>query len=814
MALNVETTSLVLDVYDHDHKQQTTIKAIALDSKTRYVTAIITNKGTYYSIDSTATVTLTVIRTDNTGVQITGTPYEHRVNTDGAEVTLYGVRAELSQAALAKKGMLLAQFKMTLGEQILRTEVFKINNGVALDAETSTWADQYEGYNLDELVQTVNDVVTTVTGMESDVSTLKEDFTDMVNSAYVTDSASGAMVRFTDGAGNIPMKSVSIDTESNTATVTRTGENLLNITVGVFTNNGITFDRRADGTIRVYGTATAQAIANIGNTETLAEGTYFIGGIPSGASSTTFFMTRNGSNVNIYGDREHTITEGSLSPRIYVRSGVTLNVVFKPVIAVEHNTYNVTLVDGVVQEEITTLQGENNVWSDAGDITCEYVADANIHADKDLDRDTKVIFLKSGSTNASGTIVYGNCTAIVGDKIGLIDLGMDSNCTAIISTLTSLGVDHIDFIVLSHYHIDHITKNITTAFDKLSAAFDLSNVTVYLPHKGIDWTRFGDVVENKSAVESQVIDYITNKGWTYIQPNNKDIVTMTNSLSIGFYNIGDYTDYYEYTMNESQLPHKIDDVTQINYNAFCMIVDVISHGKHIVIPADCPYIALDKCVNDIEGCDVYAVEHHGLERKASDDWLSRINPKVSIVFSYSQPTTDDEYTNIPTIMSLALYSPIFTTIDGDIVLTTSIDGMSITANVPTVNYRASALENGAHHDSVIDAFLSSYQSQAVNIQGSNTYVEMVGKYVEVNGIVYFSAINHYKKNVSSGSGSVSIASNLPAPYDESIRFVEKDCFGNFTPTRIYYNSVWRTIGAGESGTYKLVRGYYKTGVTA
>ena len=60
---------------------------------------------------------------------------------------------------------MFGQFKITSGDQILRTEIFKINNGRALDAETSEWAGEYQGYNLDELVETVNEVSEAVNGV-------------------------------------------------------------------------------------------------------------------------------------------------------------------------------------------------------------------------------------------------------------------------------------------------------------------------------------------------------------------------------------------------------------------------------------------------------------------------------------------------------------------------------------------------------------------------------------------------------------------------------------------------------------------------
>lgn len=174
MALENVITTLVLDVIDHDQTQGV-VKAIALDSKTRYVQATVVQHGLDYDVDPNAVVTLTILRPDNVGVQVTGSV----VDVDNADRTgtIKGVYAELTQAALAKSGTLRAQFKMTVGQQILRTEIFKISNGEALDGETDTWTD-YAGYNLDEFIANVNSALsamqTTVNDLDGRVEALEE----------------------------------------------------------------------------------------------------------------------------------------------------------------------------------------------------------------------------------------------------------------------------------------------------------------------------------------------------------------------------------------------------------------------------------------------------------------------------------------------------------------------------------------------------------------------------------------------------------------------------------------------------------------
>ena len=166
--INIEKT-IELDVYDHD-TTPSVIKSIQMDTGTRTVYAVIQNSRQDYDIGQNAAVSLTVLRPDKTKVQITGQPYISHTGTDG---TMYGAKAELSDVALAVKGNLKAQFKITSGDQELRTEIFAINNGEALDAGDGDWAGDLDGHNLDEMAQDIEDTKAAVSEMETDVSELK-----------------------------------------------------------------------------------------------------------------------------------------------------------------------------------------------------------------------------------------------------------------------------------------------------------------------------------------------------------------------------------------------------------------------------------------------------------------------------------------------------------------------------------------------------------------------------------------------------------------------------------------------------------------
>ena len=152
--INIEKT-IALDVYDHN-TTPSVIKAIQLDTGTRNVSAVIQNSGQAYDIGQNAAVSLTVLRPDKTKVQITGQTFSY--TGYGSDATAYGAKADLSDVALAIKGDLKAQFKITSGAQELRTEIFTINNGEALDAGDGDWAGDLDGHNLDEMAQDISDL--------------------------------------------------------------------------------------------------------------------------------------------------------------------------------------------------------------------------------------------------------------------------------------------------------------------------------------------------------------------------------------------------------------------------------------------------------------------------------------------------------------------------------------------------------------------------------------------------------------------------------------------------------------------------------
>jgi len=311
MALELLETNIVLDVYDHDGERPS-IKSIALDDNTRYVFARLTYQGNTYDIGSTASVKLVIIRPDKVGAQVAGEAKEIQIGQeDESIVSVYGAYAELDQPAIAVAGTLLGQFVITSGDQILRSQIFAVNNGEALDADE--WSGEYDGYNLDELVEKVDAAVDKVDGMEADVTELKSGLTITQMQTALYNAMNLIAFR--------PVKSTQYQ--------------------GNVTNNGITYEWHDDNTCSVSGTASSLSFNNI-----YSDNTHF----PSWLKKGETYVFKGGTNVSLevyfyksgtYYDglsvknteREYTIPADidGLIMRLQVANGVTVSEIVSPI---------------------------------------------------------------------------------------------------------------------------------------------------------------------------------------------------------------------------------------------------------------------------------------------------------------------------------------------------------------------------------------------------------------------------------------------------------------------------------------------------
>lgn len=309
--INIEKT-IELDVYDHD-TTPSVIKTIQMDTGTRTVFAVIQNSRQDYDIGQNASVSLTVLRPDKTKVQVTGQTFVCYTGTDG---TMYGAKAELSDVALAVKGNLKAQFKITSGEQELRTEIFTINNGEALDAGDGDWAGDLDGHNLDEMAESIE-------ALQTDVAAAKEDLDDLrdhafpstakvllisllKNAVYTSDMTD--MIDALDTALNIgdiiAVTGISLDASAKSVTAGGTTTITATVTPSNATNKGIVWTS-SDETVA---TVNGGIVTGVGNGTAVITAKTVDGGFTATCSVTSTIVNlldRSKSSIGYYVNRDN-----------------------------------------------------------------------------------------------------------------------------------------------------------------------------------------------------------------------------------------------------------------------------------------------------------------------------------------------------------------------------------------------------------------------------------------------------------------------------------------------------------------------------
>lgn len=214
----------------------------------------------------------------------------------------------------------------------------------------------------------------------------------------ITETASGSLASFPDGADGMPLVSL---TAASATEIYRAGKNILPFpyTNSTSTSGGVTRTVNADGTISLSGTATEESTfvytanlidaikPNIGDVLVFTDGLTYA----SNRYSRVLWADNMYGIGSVNGSLSVTITQAHLTRGIYygmrITSGANCNgLTVKPMVRVygddTYEPYAVETVD--VGDDVTTVKGPNSIWADSGDVSVEYVADTKMYIDKQI----------------------------------------------------------------------------------------------------------------------------------------------------------------------------------------------------------------------------------------------------------------------------------------------------------------------------------------------------------------------------------------------------------------------------------------------
>lgn len=188
----------------------------------------------------------------------------------------------------------------------------------------------------------------------------------------------------------------------------------------------------------------------------------------------------------------------------------------------------------------------------------------------------------------------GDCTVITqGDHAMLIDAGDNDKGTAVQAYLNYLGIDTLDYFILTHPDADHIG-----GADVILYKFDCE--TVLMPDKEADTRTYDDVIQAMKA-----------KGYSAVNPKPGDTYAFADALFTVLSPAQDYSD----NNNNSIVIRMI-----YGENAFLFTGDAETEAEADMLEQGLELKA-----------DVLKAGHHGSSTSTSDEFLSAVSPEYAVI---------------------------------------------------------------------------------------------------------------------------------------------------------------------------------------
>lgn len=195
-------------------------------------------------------------------------------------------------------------------------------------------------------------------------------------------------------------------------------------------------------------------------------------------------------------------------------------------------------------------------------------------------------------------------------KTILIDTGQTDSYQLIKQFLIDKGVSKIDYLIISHYHSDHIGNLASLIND-----FNFSDCVAYIQKD----SSFSQGLFNVHTEYTKVKNLLSGK--IIVEPNNGDVITVDDA-SIKFFNCSQ-TDIDYYNANST------------NYNDQSMCCEVTHRDIKVLYTGDIHINAQARIysLGYFNKVDLLKVEHHGFDQDVNGDYIQTVHPDYSVTSS-------------------------------------------------------------------------------------------------------------------------------------------------------------------------------------
>ena len=218
----------------------------------------------------------------------------------------------------------------------------------------------------------------------------------------------------------------------------------------------------------------------------------------------------------------------------------------------------------------------------------------------------------------------GNCNLIRTEHNNiLIDMGVWDKIPTLITYLKTNAIKKFNYIILTHYHSDHVGGNHAERFISFlqDTYFDFSDLTVILPHKNIDWASVVvSDVDYLMTAETNIKNYLLSNNIPFIEPIDNETLEIENDCYFKFNNIG--SDYYQY-----YYPLNI-------YNNFSMLSTLVHNQNKFLFTGDIEEEGQKRNAKNIDSnVKVVTAPHHDLNQMSDATFLKKLSPEYALIMN-------------------------------------------------------------------------------------------------------------------------------------------------------------------------------------
>lgn len=272
---------------------------------------------------------------------------------------------------------------------------------------------------------------------------------------------------------------------------------------------------------------------------------------------------------------------------------------------------------------------------EAGYITVPFLSTDSQDVEFEADGNAYVHFIDVGQ---------GDCQLIISDdgSTMLIDGGEVEYGAVVVNYLNSIGIDHLDYVIGSHPHSDHIGGLV----DVISSSITVD--AVIMPKVADEYTPTTRVYEN-------LLLAIADEGCSLYVAKNEAI-----------------------TLGSGTVYNYITDYSGDNMNNYSIATKFVFGNTSFVFTGDAESKIEKELVSlgyDLDA-DVYKVAHHGSSTSSSSDFLNAVSPEYCVIEvgednSYGHPHTE-------IVQRLTSYTDVIlrTDLNGNVVFTTDGNTLS------------------------------------------------------------------------------------------------------------------------------------------